>query len=179
MKLNNKGIIAWNRNKTGKTYEEIYGKKKARKIKEKMCKMRKGVKKSDKHKQAISIAHLNRTEEEKAEHIKKILKNRKMSPNEVIMNNIIKENNLPFNYTGDGKVVFNGFCPDFLSKNPKYIIELFGQRHYSPYDKKRDKRRFKAYSSLGYKTLVIYNWEFDESHNRRINIINKIKEFIK
>jgi len=172
-------LVNWNRNKIGKDYEEIYGKEKAKEIKEKMSNKRIGMKFSEEHKRNLSVAHLNKTEDEKTEHIKKILENRKMSPNEIIMNNIIKENNFPFNYTGNGKIVINGFCPDFLSKNPKHIIELFGSKHYSPYDKKRDKRRFKAYSSLGYKTLVIHNWEFDESHNHRINIINKIKEFIK
>jgi very-short-patch-repair endonuclease len=146
--------------------------------KEIISKTHKGKITSKATKEKMSLAHLNKTEEEKSKFIKSILKNRKIYKNEAILYEIIKENNLPFNYTGNGQIVMNGFCPDFLSKNPKHIIELFGSRHYGKYDKIRDKRRFKAYSSLGYKTLVIYNWELNEKRNHRINVINKIKNFV-
>jgi len=107
--------------------------------------------------------------------IKNMLKNKKIFPREQKLLNIIEKNNFPFNYVGNGKAVFNGFCPDFLSKNPKHIIELFGDRHYNKESKKRDRKRLKAYSSLGYKTLIINNWELKNEEK----VIEKIKEFIK
>jgi very-short-patch-repair endonuclease len=90
---------------------------------------------------------------------------------------IIKENNFPFNYVGDGKVVFDGFNPDFLSKNPKHIIEVFGDYwHRKEVYGKRDKRRTSAYTSLGYKTLVIWEHELKEPQKVVEKIINFIKE---
>jgi very-short-patch-repair endonuclease len=107
--------------------------------------------------------------------------NRLMSECEKRLNKLIRLNNLPFNYVGNGKVVINGFCPDFLSKNPKHIIELYGPYHYwknnpnNPFE--RDKRRLKAYSSLGYKTLIINAGELQYYRNYQ-KIVEKIINFI-
>lgn len=108
-------------------------------------------------------------------------KGNRFKPNkpEKLMIELIKANKLPFNYVGDGKIWFKGtnhsFNPDFLSKNPKYIIEVFGDYwHNLPKIKKRDKERLKTYKKYGYKNLII--WE-NELKNP-IQVINKIKEFI-
>ncbi len=102
--------------------------------------------------------------------------NRKPNNPEKIMIEIIEKNNLPFNYVGDGKIWLNGFNPDFLSKNPKHIIEIYGDYwHNLPKDKLKNGRRMKAYSSLGYKTLVIWEHELKDSSN----VLNKIRNFIK
>ena len=110
------------------------------------------------------------------------LKSRKFNrfkPNkpEKVMINLFKENDLPFNYVGDGKIWFRGqnsaFNPDFLSKNPKHIIELFGD-YWHRNTKKRDKERLKTYSKYGYKTLVIWEHEL-KNHNK---VINKIRNFV-
>lgn len=99
---------------------------------------------------------------------------------ERLMIDLIKKNNLSFNYVGDGKIWFRGqgtiFNPDFLSKNPKYIIEVFGDYwHDLPKSKKRDKKRLKTYSKYGYKTLVIWQHELKNSNQ----VLNKVKEFIR
>ena len=98
---------------------------------------------------------------------------------EKIMIELIKENNLPFNYVGNGKVWFKGenhiFNPDFLSQNPKHIIEVFGEYHHTlPKNVERDKERLKTYESYGYKTLVIWSKELKNS----IQVIEKINKFI-
>jgi very-short-patch-repair endonuclease len=65
---------------------------------------------------------------------------------------------LPFNYTGDGKIMIGGFNPDFLSKNPKHIIEIYGEYHHNlPHNKLKNIVRKRAYNSLGYKLLVIWS----------------------
>lgn len=94
---------------------------------------------------------------------------------EKIMINIIKENNLPFNYVGNGQVIIGGFCPDFLSKNPKYIIEVNGDYwHNLPKAKEKDKRKLKTYSKYGYKTLTIWEHELKNPNQ----VLNKINNFI-
>jgi len=98
---------------------------------------------------------------------------------EKIMIEIIKKNNLPFNYVGNGKIWFKGFKtmfnPDFLSKNPKYIIEVDGDYwHNLPNVKQKDERRIKTYFKYGYKTLIV--WEHELKNKEQV--INKIKGFI-
>lgn len=96
------------------------------------------------------------------------------------MKEIIKRNNLPFNYVGNGGIWFRGygtlFNPDFLSKSPKHIIEVFGDYwHNLPERKKLDKKRIKTYSKYGYQTLVVWEYEL----RNPTQVLNKIKEFIK
>jgi G:T-mismatch repair DNA endonuclease (very short patch repair protein) len=65
--------------------------------------------------------------------------------------------------------------PDFLSKNPKHIIEVFGDYWHRRKDMMaRDKKRFTTYASLGYKTLVIWEHELKEPQK----VADKIGRFI-
>ena len=75
-------------------------------------------------------------------------------------------------YVGDGKVVLNGFCPDFININgKKQIIELFGDYWHSRKDAiGRNKYRIECYRRLGYATLVV--WE------KELKDINTVKEKI-
>lgn len=105
--------------------------------------------------------------------------NRRTSKPERIMMRIIKEHNLPFNYVGNGKITFKGenhsFNPDFLSKNPKHIIEVFGNYwHNLPERKEIDKERLDTYRKYGYKTLVIWSNELKDT----VAVISKINKFI-
>jgi very-short-patch-repair endonuclease len=188
----------------GKTYKELWGEEKAEEWKKNIGKSNKNIKRSLKFKsnlEKIRIGknnpfwHKHHTEKWRREHsnrIKKLWKTKEyrnlvvtntmkgqiIKPNfpERQMIQIIKENNFPFNYVGDGKVVFDGFNPDFLSKNPKHIIEVFGDYwHHRKKVMARDKRKFKAYASLGYKTLIIWQHELEEPQK----IVEKIKRFIK
>ncbi len=111
-----------------------------------------------------------------------IFRGLELRPNkpEKLMINLIKEKEFPFNYVGDGKIWFRGknhsFNPDFLSKNPKHIIEVFGDYWHNREDsKKRDKERLKTYSKYGYKTLIIWEHELKNSNK----VINKIRGFLK
>lgn len=111
------------------------------------------------------------------EMLKRRFKGMHMRPNkpETIMIKIIKENNLPFNYVGDGQIIIGGFNPDFLSKNPKHIIEVNGDYwHNLPKVKEKDKRKLKTYSKYGYKTLTIWEHEL-KNPNQVLNRIEKFK----
>ena len=111
----------------------------------------------------------------------KAMRGLNLKPNkpERILNEIVKKNNLPFNYVGDGGIWFKGknhsFNPDFLSKNPKHIIEVFGDYwHNIPKAKKRDIERIETYSKYGYKVLVVWEHELKDP----AQVLNKIQNFI-
>lgn len=104
----------------------------------------------------------------------KIFNIRKPTSPERLIIRLIKENNLPFNYVGDGKIWFERFNPDFLSKNPKHIIEIFGD-YWHKNTQERDKLRLETYNKYGYKTLVIWEHELKDLPS----VLNKIQEFIK
>ena len=91
------------------------------------------------------------------------------------MIDLIKENNLPFNFVGDGQVILGGFNPDFLSKNPKHIIEVYGDYwHNLPHSAEQSNRRLDAYFKLGYKTLII--WEHELKNTSQV--LAKINNFM-
>ncbi len=97
---------------------------------------------------------------------------------EGILIELIRENNFSFNYVGDGKIWLKGenysFNPDFLSEDPKHIIEMFGNYwHNLPEIKIKDEERLRTYKSYGYKTLVIWDYELKNPDN----VIDKIRGF--
>lgn len=96
--------------------------------------------------------------------IKSALKGLYHHPNkpEQLLIKLFKKLKLSYNYNGNGKKIIGGFCPDFINYNgQKKIIELFGDYwHKLPNYIKRDKRRLKKYSKLGYKTLIVWEKEF-------------------
>lgn len=90
---------------------------------------------------------------------------------------IIKLNKFPFNYVGNGKVRIDRYYPDFLSKNLKYIIEIYGEYHHNLLKiKKRDRRRKKIYKILGYKLLVIWSLELENPQKVTEKIIKVLNE---
>lgn len=89
--------------------------------------------------------------------------------------NLIKENNLPFNYVGDGQIFIGGFNPDFLSEELKKIIEVNGiYWHNLPQNKSRDIYKYENYRRKGYKTLIIWENEIKDKDS----CLNKIKTFM-
>lgn len=140
--------------------------------KKKISLIKSGKKFSINHKKKLSISHIKAIK-------KGIYKIRPNKPEKQLIK-IIKENSLPFNYVGNGTIWFrkgnHAFNPDFLSKNPKHIIELFGDYfHNLPQNIEKDKKRLKIYSKYGYKTLIIWEHELKDKQN----VINRIKNFLK
>lgn len=162
----------------GKSYEEIFGKEQSEKIKqikriflkkkwkdtfyrEKMVNMSKGLWQNERYKQKTR---------------KLLLLSLNKSPNkpEKAMMQIIKENNFPFKWVGDGKATIEGFSPDFIYLNQ--IIEVFGDYwHRREEVVERDNRKLRAYTSLGYKTLVVWENELKEPQK----VAEKIFSFVK
>jgi very-short-patch-repair endonuclease len=75
---------------------------------------------------------------------------------ERILLEMMKLSNIPFEYVGNRKEYIGGFNPDFIYKEHKKIIEVYGEYHHNFEDvKKRDLRRKRVYKQLGYKLLII------------------------
>lgn len=180
-------ILKRNKRIKGKTYEEIFGHNRGKKLREEKSKIMrniiKKVKKWNSWKIGIPRKDITKERESKTrkELIKKGLlnphKNMILKPNkpEKILIELINKNALPFNYVGDGKIWIENFNPDFISKNPKHIIEVFGDywHNLSSY-KKRDKKRLKVYFKYGYKTLIIWENELKNPNQ----VLNKILRLI-
>lgn len=91
------------------------------------------------------------------------LKGLQLKPNrpEKIVTAILKALKLKkFRYVGDGQVVLGGFNPDFIDKQSKKIVEVYGDYwHNLPSYKERDTRRKKVYKNLGHKLLIVWEHE--------------------
>ena len=177
----------------GKTYEGLYGKERAKKIKEKIklftlghIPWNKGKTYHLKHNKQFKKGQIpwNKGKKMKKQDPKEIRKRMKLAfktmnkrPNipEKKLLRIIEKLNLPYSYTGDGSFFIEQYNPDFVNNNgQKKVIEVFGDYwHNRPDYKKRDSRRFEAYSEFGFKTLVIWEHELKD-----INlVVDKLKRF--
>lgn len=94
---------------------------------------------------------------------------------------LIKQNNLPFKYVGNGEFIVGGRCPDFLNINgKKQIIEIFGRYWHSPIYrptmsyKQTYRATIEHYKKYGFGCLIIWDYELKDSNM----IIKKINNFI-
>ncbi len=104
---------------------------------------------------------------------------RKPTAPELRLNAIMVKHKLPYRYVGDGKVIFEGYNPDFINVNgAKGIIELFGDYWHTTRIKRwRDTEGGRSYhfSKFGFKTLVL--WENELANEKAV--VNKIQRFTK
>lgn len=82
---------------------------------------------------------------------------------------LIKVNNLNYKYCGDGSVILNGKCPDFINCNgQKIVLETANRYHHQ---NNYEESRKNVFSQIGFRTLVF--WEEDFKNPELI--ISKIK----
>lgn len=90
---------------------------------------------------------------------------------ERILIHLIKANNLPYKYVGNGQFILGGKCPDFINVDgEKQVIEVFGTYWHALFDVARKKEHYRQY---GFSLLVI--WE-DELKNEETTL-RKIQGF--
>lgn len=91
---------------------------------------------------------------------------------------IIKENKFPLIYTANGKIMIEGFVPDFMDNNgSKKIIEVFGDYwHKLPNVIKRDEKKLNIYTKYGFQILIL--WEHELKTLSKNIIAHKIKDFL-
>lgn len=93
------------------------------------------------------------------ERITKILKRKPISYFERKIINLIKHNNLPYKFVGDGSFWLGNRNPDFINTNgEKKLIEVYGsfqkKRNYGSV-KKYENHRIQHYKAYGFKVIFI------------------------
>lgn len=114
---------------------------------------------------------------------KKICIPRHHTKPELIFEQICKNNNLPFKYTGDGNFWIHNINPDFVNCNGKKIaIEIFGDYWHSPllnYGLKEDRTlsyRKKILKQYGWKLVVF--WQTDLMRkDAELYILNQLEKY--
>lgn len=94
---------------------------------------------------------------------------------------IIKANNFPYKYVGDGKVIIGRLNPDFIHHWDNKVIEVFGRAYHDPNKTFRDEipwyqtyqGRIKALKSCDYDCLILWDDELDDEKE----VILKIRRF--
>lgn len=100
---------------------------------------------------------------------------------EILIDNLlVNELNLNYIYVGDYRFWVGRKNPDFINKETKKIIEVFGEYWHSKKFRKVEKTnqeheqdRIKYFEKYGYKSLIIWDYEL----KNLTNLIKKILEF--
>lgn len=166
------------------------GVKRSIETREKMSAWQRGVPKSEIVKQKISqtlkrqrLTMTNEAKQKQREtwnknrerNIRNVLKATQKRPNglETKMIGIVSELKIPFEYVGDGSLIIGGLCPDFVNKTAKKeLIEVFGSYWHEP---REEKIRGAIFRKYGYRTLVVWDYEF----NNKKKLLRKITKFTK
>ena len=109
-------------------------------------------------------------------HLREAIKNRPPigKPNKIeqALINLVKKNNLPCKFVGNGEVWLGSRNPDFISTNgKKQVIELFGTYWHPVFDMAD---RVEHYKQYGFDVLII--WE--DELRKPDKVIKKIKKFL-
>lgn len=113
----------------------------------------------------------NKGKEWDSEIVRKMLIIRSPNKEETYLINLFKEHNIPYKFVGDGKIIIENRCPDFINYNgQKKIIEFFGE-HWHKIEDEQIKRDI--YSKYGYETLFIWGKEL----KNKKELLNKVKLF--
>lgn len=93
------------------------------------------------------------------------------------LSEIMERYNFPFKYVGNGKVIIDKLCPDFINTDGnKQIVELFGDYWHTGAVKRWDQfegSRIYHYAKFGFATLII--WESELSNESKV--ARKIRQF--
>jgi len=80
-----------------------------------------------------------------------------------------------YQFVGNWKIIIDGFCPDFIDKKSKKIIELYGDYwHNLPKRIDCDKRRVISYTNHGYELLIVWEHELKNIKTLKKKLINFI-----
>lgn len=119
---------------------------------------------------SIKCIHIGR--KQSLEQVQKSLKlrliNKQMSIKETSFLELLNTLNLPYSFVGDGKLLIERYCPDFIHNTKKKIIELCS------YSNKKIKNKLEIYNKNGYEVLFIFN---NSKNKFQVKTIKKIIDF--
>jgi G:T-mismatch repair DNA endonuclease (very short patch repair protein) len=78
---------------------------------------------------------------------------------------LLAKHNLPFKYVGNGKCYIGRRCPDFINREKKVVLELFGSFWHNPSlnpkvkPEATEEATKKYYQSKGFNCIVIWDYE--------------------
>lgn len=162
----------------------MYGKNHSKKARERMSMTHTGKKLSEKHKKKIgeTSKRLWQDPEYREKVVRRTLEGAQVKPNklEMQMDSLLQEC-FPneWRYVGDGQVIIEGLCPDFINYNgQKKIIEVFGDYWHDPTKRRlrpnyTEEGRRATYSQFGFSTLVIWEHELGDP----VKVVEKISSF--
>lgn len=163
-----KGTPAWNKGMSKINGDLlVYGKPRTEKTKENISKSLMGKPLSIEHKIKIS------------EKIKQYWKDPEYAKKHLVFNSPNKQekkllgilDNLypgEWKFVGDGKMIIDGKCPDFINVNgQKKIIELYGERWHQDHN---PKDRINVFKPFGYDTLVVWVHELRNSGKIKLTL---------
>ena len=162
------------------------GRKHTEESKRKMSLAMKGKKRSKETKRRISKAMTKQWQnleyaEKQLKAIYATMKTKPNKPERKLRNGLNRMFPGEYKYVGDGKVWFGKRCPDFINVNgQKKIIEMFGDFWHSEEvngrtRKQEENQRIGYFAGYGFKTLII--WEREFQNIRRLK--KKLIEFHK
>ena len=97
-----------------------------------------------------------------------------------------KKHKIPLRYVGNRKLWIKephsrkrGYNPDFISKNKKVILEVFGKYwHEKKGAQNRDNIKLKLFKRLGYKVIIVWDYELLKQNEKEIiKKLKKIKDY--
>ena len=112
------------------------------------------------------------------EYIKRRIQGLITKPNkkESIVIELLKNNNINYEYVGNGKFIIGTKNPDFINIKDKKIIEVFGDYWHTKkvrcYEE-TEEGRIKYFNNYGYKTLIIWENELKDKNK----VLEKIIKF--
>ncbi|MCJ7632144.1 hypothetical protein MUP77_07085 [Candidatus Bathyarchaeota archaeon] len=119
------------------------------------------------------------------EYVKKVmgkLHSRPSRPEKKVID-IVKNENFPLKYVGDGSLVIGGLNPDFIhTEGKKKVVEVFGRVFHDPQVaifgsvnwKRQYFGRMSCYSQLGYDCLILW----DDELRKLDHVVEKLRDFV-
>lgn len=148
--------------RAGKTWEEIYGVKKATELKKAWVENQR--KKFAKGGNPIYLPGVKEKLSELAKErlkdpneLRKILVYSGQNKQEKYVESFLNYLGYEYRFVGDGKLIIGGKCPDFCLGFK--LIEFFGSRWHEVWEEDYRTRHFKGY---GYETLIVWDYELKD-----------------
>ncbi len=163
--------------RTGKTYTELYGQKRAMEIRKKQRLAAKGrvpLNRVDPILKRATDAKISATVKKRfasdPDYRRRCLSSARPTSLESAFSDFAKSIGLPVKYVGNGGIWIGNMNPDFIDSTGKLVCyELFGRKWH---EKEEEKQRIERFKAFGWACIVIWDREL----NNKIKLLNKLKE---